>query len=128
MNREVHYEKTLTWAVEEGFSAAHAQVIAAANWACDARYLDLWGKRYHWGLLGAPVVSWLRFRRAVRDGDLEALGESLHAMQDTIGHGVHGHFYHWHGIDRWEHRGERVRTRLERWTRRLLAAYLVRRP
>lgn len=119
---------TLTWAVEEGFSAADARVIAVANWACDARYLDLWGKRYHWGFLGAPVVSWVRFRQAIRSGDLASLGESLHALQDTIGHGVHGHFRHWHGIDRWEHRGPRVRARLERWSRRLLAAYLSRRP
>lgn len=126
MNREVHFDLTERWALEEGFSAEEAFAIARENWACDARYTDLAGKRYHWGLLGAPLVAWLRYRRAVREEDLVALAESLHATQDTIGHGVVGHLWHWPGIDRLEHRGPAVRRRLERWSRRLLAGYRAR--
>lgn len=123
MNRFVHYDLTLTWARETGFADSEALTIARANWACDSRYTDLAGKRYHWGLLGAPVVSVRRFRRAVRDGDLSALGEALHSLQDTLGHGVLGHLYHWPGIDRWEQRGEGVRRRIEGGSRKMLAAY-----
>jgi hypothetical protein len=127
MNREVHFDFTMRWARQEGFSAEDARIVGSANWACDVRHTGLSGKRYHWPLAGAPILSWHRFRTAVAQGDLVLLGEALHALQDTIGHGLIGHLYHWKGIDRWEHRSPRIRRRLETASRRMLAAYLAQR-
>ena len=111
MNGEVHYDLTKRWAIQEGFSAEEAERIAAADWACDAKYINtLADKRYHWPVFGSPVVALRRFRSAVATGDLALLGEALHAAQDTIGHGVHGHFWHWPGIDRLERRTPMVAT------------------
>lgn len=124
MDREVHFELTRRWALDEGFSETDAACIARANWACDSEHVGVRNLRYHWPLAGALVVLWLRWRRARREQDLVALGEALHALQDTIGHGLVGHLWHWPGIDRWDRRSNRVRRRLERWTRRLLAGYL----
>lgn len=124
MNREVHYDLTRRWALEEGFSAEEAQAIAAADWACDERYITTFrDKRYHWPIFGSPVVARRRFRTAVATGDLESLGEALHALQDTLGHGVHGHLWHWPGIDRLERRTPVFAARLERRSRAMLAAY-----
>ncbi len=124
VNGEVHYDLTRRWALEEGFSEEEAEQIAAADWACDAKYIHtLSDKRYHWPIFGSPVVALRRFKAAVGRRDLALLGESLHAVQDTLGHGVHGHFWHWPGIDRLEHRTPMVAARLERWSRRVLAAY-----
>lgn len=124
MNRQVHYEFTKKWALLEGFSEEDAAAIAAADWACDQLYIHtLAQKRYHWPIFGSPVVALRRYRKAVAAHDLVALGESLHALQDTIGHGVFGHLYHWPGIDRWEHRGAGVRSRLERYSRKVLRRY-----
>lgn len=124
MDRHVHLELTRIWAREEGFDDAEAALIAEANWACDRTRTGLRHLHCHWPLAGAPLFAWLSFRRAVRAHDLSALGEALHAVQDTIGHGIAGHVWHWPGIDRWEQRSERVRRRLERWTRRVLRACL----
>jgi hypothetical protein len=124
VNREVHYELTRRWAIEEGFSTEEAEAIAAADWACDANYVTtLSDKRYHWPIFGSPAVALRRSRAAARTGDLSLLGEGLHALQDTIGHGVLGHFWHWPGIDRLEHRSALVARRLERRSRSMLAAY-----
>lgn len=127
MNREVHHDFTKRWALLEGFTEEDAEAVASANWGCDVYHKGLAGQRYHWPLLGAPVVCYRRYQRAVTAGDLTALGEALHTLQDTIGHGLHGHFYHWHGIDRWEHRSPKVRARLEFYSRVMLAAYRRRR-
>jgi hypothetical protein len=124
VNREVHYDLTRRWALEEGFSAEEAQAIAAADWACDERYITtLRDKRYHWPIFGSPVVAFRRSRAAIATGDLELLGEALHALQDTIGHGVHGHVWHWPGIDRLENRSTWFARRLERRSRAMLAGY-----
>jgi len=124
VNRQVHYEFTKDWALLEGFSAQDAETVAAADWACDQRYITtLADKRYHWPIFGSPVVARRRFRTAVQRRDLVALGEALHAAQDTIAHGVVGHVWHWPGIDRWEHRSQWIRGRLERRSRTLLRRY-----
>ena len=128
MNGQVHYDLTKRWAVEEGFSPEEAERIAAADWACDAKYITtLADKRYHWPIFGSPVVAFRRFRAATASGDLALLGEALHALQDTIGHGIHGHFWHWPGIDRLENRTPVVAARLERYSRRMLAGFRLRR-
>ncbi len=128
MNGEVHYDLTRRWALEEGFTAEEAERIAAADWACDAKYITtLADKRYHWPIFGSPVVALRRFRAAVASGDLVLLGEALHALQDTVGHGVLGHVWHWPGIDRLEHRTPQFAQRLERRSRRMLASYRRRR-
>ncbi len=126
MNREVHHDFTLRWALETGFSLTEAQTIADANWACDRVHTDLLGKRFHWPVFGSMLVARLRLRDAVRDRDLVALGEALHAVQDSIGHGFWGHVYHWPGIDRWGQRGVSVRARIESRSRHMLAEYLRR--
>lgn len=124
MNGEVHYHLTKRWAIEEGFSPEEAERIAAADWACDAKYVTtLADKRYHWPIFGSPVVALRRSRAAAATGDLELLGEALHALQDTLGHGVHGHVWHWPGIDRLEHRSAQFARRLERRSRAMLAGY-----
>ncbi len=126
MDREVHHGFTLRWAVEAGFTDAEARVIADADWACDRVHTGLLGKRFHWPALGSRAVARGRFRDAVRSHDLVALGEALHATQDSVGHGFLGHFYHWPGIDRWAQRGLRVRQRIEAESKRMLHEYRVR--
>ena len=128
MNREVHYDLTRRWAIQEGFSAEEAERIAAADWACDEKYVTtLRDKRYHWPIFGSPVVALRRFQAAVETSDLDLLGEALHALQDTIGHGVVGHVWHYPGIDRLEHRTPRLARRLERRSRAMLSGYRRRR-
>lgn len=125
MDRAVHYGKTREWAIEEGFSDEEAETIARADDNVDRKYSGrLWrNKGYHFAWLGARRRARRFFARAVEQCDLEALGEALHCIQDAVGHGVHGHFYHWRGIDSWERRSERVRAALERESRALLARY-----
>lgn len=127
MNREVHYEFTRAWAIDEGFSEQDAEMIAAADWDVDRVFnVRVWrNKGYHFAWLGARRRAMLHLRRAVDDGDLVALGVALHCVQDAIGHGFWGHLWHWPGIDRWQHRSLRVRERVERESRRLLSSYLA---
>lgn len=127
MDREVHYEFTKRWAIEEGFSEVDAETIADADWAVDRIhnvYESLYNKGYHFAWLGAHRRAKSLFRQAREQRDLVALGEALHCVQDAIGHGQLGHLVHWDGIDRWNERGPRVRHRIESRSRGLLAAYL----
>jgi len=123
MNREVHYDFPKRWALEEGFSEGESETIAAACWNVDAIHnVHEWrNKGYHFAWLGANRRARRLLARARRDGDLIALGEALHCIQDAVGHGFWGHIVHWHGIDRWERRGPRVREKLERRSRAALA-------
>jgi hypothetical protein len=125
LNPEVHYEFTKRWAIDEGFSEEEAEVIARADNDVDrVHHVRQWrNKGYHFALLGADLRARRLFRKAVERRDLVALGEALHCIQDSIGHGAIGHVYHWDGIDRWDRRGERVRRRLERRSRTLLSDY-----
>lgn len=125
MNREVHYGLTRRWALEEGFSEAEAEIIAAADWDVD-RVHDVFqwrNKGYHFAWLGAHRRARRLLAAAMDEADLVLLGKALHCVQDAVGHGVVGHFWHWDGIDRWERRSDRVRHRIESRSRRLLAAY-----
>lgn len=126
MDREVHYEFTKRWAIEEGFSEEDAQTVAAADWAVDSKYLvhaNWHNKGYHFAWLGAYRRARRLHAQAVAEGDLVSLGEAIHCTQDAIGHGNLGHLWHWDGIDRWDQRGQRVRDRLERASRDLLSTY-----
>jgi hypothetical protein len=125
VNREVHYEFSKRWAIEEGFSAEDAEAIAAADWAVDrVHHVREWrNKGYHFAWLGANRRAKRLLSQAIASGDLVSLGEALHCVQDAIGHGQLGHLWHWEGIDRWDRRGPRVRGRLERRSRELLSAY-----
>lgn len=125
MNREVHYGFTKRWALEEGFSEADAETIAAACWNVDTIHnvYEWRNKGYHFALLGANRRARRLAAHARATGDLIALGEALHCVQDAIGHGFWGHIVHWDGIDRWERRGPRVREKIERRSRALLAAH-----
>lgn len=126
MNYEVHYGLTKRWALEAGFSADDAEILASADWAVDRVHLvRYWrNKGYHFAWLGARRRSRRLLRDAIAQRDLVALGESLHCSQDAIGHGFWGHIVHWDGIDRWERRGLRVRQRIERESRDILQTYL----
>jgi hypothetical protein len=126
VNREVHYELTKLWAIEEGFSEEDAEKIAEADWAVDrVHHVREWrNKGYHFAWLGATRRARRLLSRAIEERDLVPLGEALHCVQDAIGHGVIGHVWHWDGIDRWNRRSEGVRARIERRSRSILAAYL----
>lgn len=126
MDGYVHYDLTKQWAIEEGFSAEDAEEIAAADWAVDRVhnvYASWYNKGYHFAWVGAYRRSRRLHAQAMADGDLVALGEALHCIQDAIAHGNLGHVWHWDGIDRWERRSQRVRDRLESSSRDLLARY-----
>lgn len=125
MNREVHYEFTRRWAIEEGFSDADAETIAAADWDVDRLFnVRVWrNKGYHFSWLGARRNAKRLLGAALSDADLVALGQSLHCIQDAIGHGFWGHVWHPKTIDRWAHRSERVRRRLEERSRLMLRTY-----
>jgi hypothetical protein len=122
----VHYDLTKRWAIEEGFSAEDAETIATADWAVD-RVHDVhaswYNKGYHFAWVGAYRRSRRLHAQAIADGDLVALGEALHCVQDAIAHGNVGHIWHWDGIDRWDRRSQRVRDRLEGASRGLLVDY-----
>lgn len=126
MDRGVHYTLTRAWALEAGFDESSAEAIAAADWAVDSIHsvYEWRNKGYHFAWLGARRRARRLFSRAVADGDLVALGEALHCEQDAIGHGHWGHIHHWDGIDRWESRSPAVKSRIERRSRAILAAYL----
>jgi len=125
VDRDVHLVRTRQWALEEGFSAEEAEAIASADWAVDAVHsVREWrNKGYHFAWLGARRRARRLFTTAAATGDLVALGEALHCVQDAIGHGFWGHIVHWDGIDRWDRRSVRVRLRLERESRGLLARF-----
>ncbi len=125
MDRDVHYERTRVWALDEGYTDEESTQIARADWAVDRIHsVREWrNKGYHFAWLGAERRARRLFSSAVRSGDLVSLGEALHCVQDSVGHGFWGHLYHWDGIDRWDRRGPGVRARLERRSRELLAAY-----
>jgi hypothetical protein len=122
----VHYELTKLWAIDEGFSQEDAETIAAADWAVDRVhnvYESIYNKGYHFAWLGAHRRARRLHASAIAEHDLVALGEALHCTQDAIGHGNLGHLWHWDGIDRWERRSPRVRDKLERASRGMLASY-----
>lgn len=125
MNREVHYDFTRRWAIEEGFSVADATTVAAACWDVDRVHsvYEWRNKRYHFAWLGANRLARRLLAQATDTGDLVFLGEALHCIQDAVGHGFWGHIVHWDGIDRWERRGPRVRARIENRSREALRRY-----
>ncbi len=125
MNREVHYEFTKRWAQEVGFSDCDSELVAASDWDVDRIYdVHQWRyKGYHFAWLGANRRAKRFLVRAMSEKDLVLLGTALHCAQDAIAHGFWGHIWHWRGIDRWEHRGVRVRFKLENRSKQMLAAY-----
>jgi hypothetical protein len=126
MDREVHYEFTRRWAVQEGFTEDDAELVAASDWAVDDLYNvhESWhNKGYHFAWLGAYRRAKRLSAEASEEGDLRKLGVALHCLQDAVAHGNLGHLYHWDGIDRWNARSPRVRARIEGRSRSMLAAY-----
>lgn len=125
MNRHVHYELTRVWALDEGLEPAVAEAVADADWAVDnVHHVSVWSnKGYHFAWFGARRRARRLLADAILRSDPVALGEALHCVQDAIGHGFWGHIVHWRGIDRWEHRGLRVRTAIERESRAMMRDY-----
>lgn len=125
MNAHVHLQLTREWALAEGFSAGEAEAIARANLAVDREFP---GDRvrnggWHFAWLGARRRARRLLREATDSRGLVTLGRALHCEQDALAHGCLGQFWHYRGIDLWERRSARVRTRIERASRRMLAAY-----
>lgn len=132
MGPYVHFRLTFDWALEEGFSADEAERIARADVSVDVEFparRSLATLSRHF----APT-AWLwglaYYRRAARDCDLQALGRSLHCLQDGYAHG-------WFGLahvrfslrigrdpDDWERAPSWERQMIERISRRLLASYM----
>lgn len=125
MNAHVHYRLTLQWALEEGLEPAEAEAVARANVAVDREFPGnrLRYKGWHFGWLGARCRARRLLAEAVRKRDPVSLGRAPHCEQDALAHGHLGHLVHYRGIDVWEQRSQRVRTRIERSSRRMLAAY-----
>ncbi len=125
MNATVHYDLTLLWALDEGFSAEEAQAIARANLDVDrdrsGPYFRNRGWHYAW--LGARRRARALLAEAIEHRDLSLLGRALHSEQDAISHGHIGHIVHYPGIDIWERRSARVRSRIEAASKEMLAAY-----
>lgn len=131
MNGAVHYGHTRRWALDEGFSAHDAEVIARSDIAVDRLHpVGYWPTNWgwHYAVAGANRKARELLRQAVFSGDLVLLGEALHCRQDAITHGWLGPIGHWPGIDIWERRSQRIRDRIERASRELLSAYVRERP
>lgn len=127
MNGRVHETFTRRWAIAEGFSEYDADLIARANVTVDRDHSGLlWhNKSWHSAWFGARRKSVRLIAHAHATGDLIALGQALHCIQDSIGHGVVGQFIHWPGIDIWEKRSERIKRQLERETRETLRDFIA---
>jgi len=125
VNGHVHYGLTKRWAIEEGFGADIADMIARADIGVDREFPGRhWSnKRYHFRWLGARRIASAWLREAIETANPVLLGKALHCEQDAISHGHLGHILHWPGIDIWERRGVRAQRRIEVGTRRMLAAY-----
>ncbi len=125
MDAAVHYDLTLRWALDEGFSVEEAETIARANLDVDrdlsGPYLRHRGWHYAW--LGARRRARRLLAEAIENRDLVLLGRALHCEQDGISHGQIGHVYHYPGIDSWERRSARVRRRIEEASRGILSVY-----
>ncbi|MDO9556477.1 MAG: hypothetical protein Q7J82_02690 [Coriobacteriia bacterium] len=132
MGPYVHFRLTFDWAREAGFSAEDAERIARADALVDTEFparRSLSALSRHF----APT-AWLwglaYYRRAARDCDLQALGRSLHCLQDVYAHGWLGlaHVRFDLGIardpDDWERAPEWERRLIERISRRVLTSYL----
>ena len=125
VNAHVHYTLTRRWAREVGFDANQAEEIARWDVGTDRVFS---GKRreylaYHWQAKGADDLARAYFARAVAERDVRYLGVALHCAQDSVAHGRLNRLLHWPGIDIWQRRRARVRTRLEQDSKELLRAY-----
>lgn len=125
MNGFVHYGLTKRWAIEAGFDPESAEVIARANIDVDRKFPGRhWRfKRYHFAWLGARRIAREWLGEALETGDLVALGQAMHCVQDAVSHGNLGHIVHWPGIDIWERRTQRAQGRIEQASREMLAQY-----
>ncbi len=121
----MHYGHTKRWALETGFTAEDAEVIARADINVDRIHkgseLRNWG--WHFMMAGAGIRARFLLRASIREDDLVKLGHALHCAQDSIAHGVFGHLVHWDGIDIWERRTPKTRRRLEERSKKMLLRY-----
>ncbi len=131
MGPEVHFHLTRRWALEEGFSAPEADLIASADVSYDVRYpasASLLNITRHFSPM-AWLWSERYLRQAARGRDLRLLGWALHAAQDAVAHGRLGHRHlmlraGWgRDPDVWELAQPSVRRRIETTTRRRLRRY-----
>lgn len=127
MNGIVHYALTREWALDVGYTHEEAEEVARWNARTDRgfRGRDSWAnKRYHLVTFGSRRTAAEYLAHAVSARSLPHLGVGLHALQDSIGHGLLGSVLHVGGVDLWERKSPAVRGRLERETRGWLEAYL----
>lgn len=132
MNSFVHRNLSRRWALEEGYPAEDADLIGWLTDGVDSLKGDYphranW--RFHYARHGAFDTARRALMRACEE-PLEAdallwLAIALHAVQDGIGHGIHGPLSHPSRIDDWDGRDEATRAEIEDLTRRTLRAYLA---
>ncbi|MDP2182111.1 MAG: hypothetical protein Q8K99_06045 [Actinomycetota bacterium] len=125
MHIQTHERLTRQWALEAGFSRHEADELALWNGRVDRAFpgRKLRYKRFHLVLWGAGRLAEEYLRVAVDERSLAHLGVALHCAQDAIGHGIVGSVIHWPGLDAWERRSERIRTRIEAESKRLMRLY-----
>lgn len=125
MHIATHARITRQWALEAGFTQDEADELAKWNVAVDHAFPGrrFRYKRFHLVLWGARRLAEEYLQAAVDERSLPYLGVALHCVQDAIGHGIVGSVVHWPWLDAWEKRSERVRTRIEVESKRLMRAY-----
>jgi hypothetical protein len=112
--REIHYDATLEWAIEVGFTPQEARIIAEANQGVDSIWSSknpVLGQSYHFNTNANNLELDSRFLHAIEHMDnferlanealntdnslvsgrlrteaLDELGKGLHALQDLCAH------------------------------------------
>lgn len=122
MGPYVHRDLTKKWAVQAGFSADDAELVANADLAVDYKK---WTKPWlHFWSCGAGIFGRLLAASAVKRGNIIRLGYAIHALQDVYSHGRVLPFMHRRQMDDWSKAGEEKQDMIEHTTRELLHSYL----
>jgi hypothetical protein len=135
---QVHFTLTMTWAIEEGMTAADAEAVGRADTEVDL----LWPGSRRWGRHFSPMATLIFARRYRAEAArlesagehaqaLVALGRALHSLQDGIGHGRLGlaHLKYRFGLlhrhpDVWDDMPPHTRVGIERVTRAAVRDFL----
>jgi hypothetical protein len=84
-NRYVHYDLTRTWAIDIGFPAYHAGMIAGADVRVDTQYKWSGLKNAKWHTSYQFAFD-LLYAAYYKTGSLIGLGQGLHVIQDWATH------------------------------------------
>jgi hypothetical protein len=125
MGPEVHLRRTHAWALDEGFDAAAAELIARSDLGYDVRYPARRSVKNITRHFAPTAWMWSRYymSRAIATNDLMMLGYALHTAQDAVSHGTLGerHLLNHARLGRhpdvWDIAPRGIKRRLERVTR-----------